>query len=267
MSVFAADLFVGKTVVVTGSSTGIGRNIALAFASVGANVVIHGRGASNNLAAVGQQLSSIGSSFKKVFGDFSSEDFHPEEFVADAWQQFGGVDVWVNNAGGDVLTGGMSEKTFAEKLQYLMQVDVTATLALSRTVGAKMATSESTNRQQFSIVNIGWDQAWIGMEGDAGDMFATTKGAIMSATKSLAHSLAPKVRVNCVAPGWIKTSWGESTSEYWDQRARKQALLKRWGTPADVANAVVFLASPAASFITGQIVNVNGGFNSYAETS
>lgn len=264
MSVFAPNLFAGKTTVVTGSSSGIGREIALAFAAVGANVVLHGRGPSAGLDAVAQEITSRGGQANSLYSDFSNADFDSTQFVDQAWGVFQSFDVWVNNAGGDVLTGEVSEKSFDEKLQYLLQVDVRATLGLSRAAGAKMAESDKV---EGAIVNIGWDQAWIGMSGDSGDMFSTTKGAIMSATKSLAHSFAPRVRVNCVAPGWIKTAWGETATEYWDQRAREQSLVNRWGTPADIAGAAVFLSSPAASFITGQVVNVNGGFNSYPPLS
>ena len=71
---------------------------------------------------------------------------------------------------------------------------------------------------------------------------------------------APQVRVNCVAPGWIRTSWGADASDYWDRRAQGESLLARWGTPEDVARAVRFLASPAAEFITGHTLPVSGGF-------
>ena len=111
-----------------------------------------------------------------------------------------------------------------------------------------------------SMVNIGWDQAEFGMSVDSGEMFATIKGAVMSFTRSLARSLAPRVRVNCVAPGWIKTEWGEHANTYWQSRATGESLLQRWGTPEDVANAVQYLACDLSSFLTGQIVRVNGGF-------
>jgi 3-oxoacyl-[acyl-carrier protein] reductase len=98
------------------------------------------------------------------------------------------------------------------------------------------------------------------MAGDSGELFAATKGAVMAFTRSAAQSLAPEVRVNCVAPGWIKTSWGERASQPWQDRAAAESLLARWGTPEDVAGAVEFLVSPAAEFITGQILPVNGGW-------
>ena len=103
------------------------------------------------------------------------------------------------------------------------------------------------------------------MAGDAGEMFAATKGAIMSMTKSLAQSLAPDVRVNCLAPGWIKTKWGESASGKWNQRATQESLMNRWGTPRDIANAAAFVSSDDADFISGQVIPVNGGFRYFHE--
>ena len=109
-------------------------------------------------------------------------------------------------------------------------------------------------------MNTGWDGAERGMAGDGGQLFAVAKGAIMAFTRSLAQSLAPEVRVNCIAPGWIKTAWGDDADERWQQRAADESLSRRWGVPEDVARAAVFLVSPAAAFINGQIVEVNGGF-------
>ena len=98
------------------------------------------------------------------------------------------------------------------------------------------------------------------MEGDSGELFAATKGAVMAFTRSLARSLAPSVRANCVAPGWVRTKWGAGASEQWQKRAIRESVLGRWGTPADIAAAVRFLVSPDAGFVTGQVVAVNGGF-------
>jgi 3-oxoacyl-[acyl-carrier protein] reductase len=106
---------------------------------------------------------------------------------------------------------------------------------------------------------MGWDQAESGMAGDSGELFAAVKGAVMAATRSLAKSLAPQVRVNCIAPGWIRTEWGEQASAEWQERAKRESLLDRWGRPEDVARVACFLASPAAEFINGHIIPVNGG--------
>lgn len=249
----------GKRALVTGSTTGIGRAIACEFARQGACVLVHGRSDSQNSQAVVALLQDLGVEAGSIFQDFS-QLFDYEDFVAKAFDQFGEIDIWVNNAGADVLTGELSELSLEEKLAHLHRVDVAASLFLSRAAGQRMKQAHKPNGTQ-TILNVGWDQAWQGMAGESGELFSTTKGAIMAMTKSLAQSLAPSVRVNCLAPGWIQTQWGEGASEYWDQRARSESLMDRWGTPKDVAKTAAFLASDAASFLSGQIVNVNGGFN------
>lgn len=179
------------------------------------------------------------------------------QFAEAAWQWRGGLDILVNNAGADVLTGEHEQLPFIEKLNLLWEVDVRSTLLLSRLLGTRMA-----SRGGGVIVNIGWDQAPHGMAGDSGQLFAATKGAIMSSTASLARSLSPCVRVNCVAPGWIKTAWGESASPQWQQRAVQESLMQRWGVPHDVAVVVRFVVSEDASFVNGQTIPVNGGWKS-----
>lgn len=173
-----------------------------------------------------------------------------------AWSWQSRVDLWVNNAGADVLTGDSARWSFHQKLELLWQVDVQGTIHLSREVGQRMKALPTGG----VILNIGWDQAEQGMGGESGEMFGAVKGAVTAFSRSLAQSLAPRVRVNTIAPGWIRTQWGEGASEYWQERAVRQALRGRWGTPEDVAAAAVFLASPAADFITGQVIKVNGGF-------
>ena len=106
---------------------------------------------------------------------------------------------------------------------------------------------------------MGWDQAETGMEGDSGQLFTAAKGAVAAFTRSLALSLAPAVRVNCLAPGWVRTAWGEGASERWQERVLRETPLRRWGTPEDVAGAARWLASPAAAYVTGQVIRVNGG--------
>ena len=249
----------GKTSVVTGSSSGIGRAIALQLAAAGANVLVHAGRNHEGAQQVALHARSHGVQSVSVTTDLSDLSTH-ETFVRDAWNWQNGVDIWMNIAGADVLTNDNAQLPFEEKLDSLWQVDVLATIHLSRLVGERM-------KQRFAdsasavIINMGWDQADRGMAGDSGQMFAATKGAVMSFSRSLAKSLAPQVRVNCLAPGWIKTAWGEQASDYWQQRAAKQSLLNRWGTPQDVANAALFLASPAADFITGQVIAVNGGMS------
>jgi 3-oxoacyl-[acyl-carrier protein] reductase len=244
----------GQVAVVTGASGGIGRAIALELARCGAHLVVHACRRIDAAEALAGQIRGLGREATVLLADLADSTARGGLAEA-AWSWRGGIDVWVNNAGADVLTGAASHWPFERKLQALWQVDVAATLALSRLIGPRMKAGG-----RGAIVNIGWDQAEQGMAGESGELFAAAKGAVMAFTRSLAQSLAPEVRVNCLAPGWIRTAWGEKASEYWQQRAARQSLRARWGTPEDVARAAAFLASPAADFITGQVIPINGGF-------
>ncbi|HUY90860.1 MAG TPA: SDR family oxidoreductase [Pirellulales bacterium] len=244
----------GLAAVVTGSSSGIGRAAALELAAAGAAVVVHGRRSRDAVEAVAEEIRARGGTAEALLADVA-DPADRERLVERAWQWRGRVDIWVNNAGADVLTGEAARWPYERKLEALWRVDVAGTMQLSRLAGARMKSAGSG-----AIINIGWDQAEHGMAGDSGEIFAAVKGAVTAFSKSLARSLAPAVRVNCVAPGWIKTSWGAQASTAWQRRAVGESLLARWGTPEDVAQAVRFLASPAAAFLTGQVLNVNGGF-------
>ncbi len=246
-----------KVAVVTGSSRGIGRAIALELAKQGAHVIVWGSGehSETNIAGVMDELAQLDVERHSVLADLNDLDA-TTRVIQQCWEWKNGVDIWVNNAGVDVLTGENATLDFFTKLDRLWHVDVVGAMHCSRLIGKRMqAVGHGT------IINIGWDQAWQGMEGDSGEMFSAIKGAVMAFTKSLAKSLAPDVRVNCVAPGWIKTAWGEEdASEYWHRRATGESLRDRWGTPDDIAKAVCFLASSDADFINGQVIPVNGGF-------
>ena len=261
--------------VVTGSASGIGRATAIQFAQAGYSVVLHTR---SNLAGLQRTAASIAKlSIPHVGTRCVSGDIRCPRVCRDlvqtafAWQD--GVDVWVNNAGADVLTGAASQLSFDEKLELLLDVDVRGTIRLSRFAAQRMlvtakrgdissgdSSSDEDSRALPSIINIGWDQAELGMEGTPGELFCTTKSAVMAFSRAFAMSVAPAIRVNCVAPGWIQTSWGASAaSPYWDQRARNEALLERWGTPEEVASTIFWLASEHAAFVNGQCLPVNGG--------
>ena len=243
----------GRTALVTGGTRGIGRAVALALADAGARVAIHGRSAAG-AEAVAAELEARGKYAGTFLADLG-DSAGVVGLVAAVERQLPAVDSVALVAGVDVLTGAAATWPFEKKLAALLQVDVVATMQMVRSLGRFMA-----EREGGSIVTIGWDQAATGMEGDSGELFAATKGAVMAFTKSAAKSLAPKVRVNCVAPGWIRTAWGEGASDAWQQRAVRESLLGRWGTPEDIAAAVHWLVSQRAAFVTGQVININGGF-------
>lgn len=243
----------GKRAVVTGASSGIGRAIALELARAGAELAVHCRSALEQARQTADECGRSGPAAQVFCADLGIEA-ELSAFVERVFADGAPPEIWVNNAGVDLLTGPDSKLDYAAKLDRLLSVDVRATTLISRDVGRRMR-----ERGAGVILNIGWDQADRGMEGDSGELFAAAKNAIMGLTRSLAVSLAPQVRVNCIAPGWIRTRWGEQASEAWQARVLRETPLGRWGTPEDVAKVARFLVSPEAAYVTGQVINVNGG--------
>ena len=227
----------GTRALVTGSTSGIGAGIALAFENAGGEVVRHGR--------------RSGPAERYVSADLS-DPLQVDRLADEAWGD--GLDILVLNAGADTLTGDAAKWSFDQKLDALLAVDLKSTMRLARNIGGRMKA-----RGRGCVITVGWDQAETGMEGDSGELFAAVKGAVMCFTRSLALGLAPEVRVNCVAPGWIRTAWGETASAAWQERVRRETPLGTWGLADDIAAAAAWLASPAAAFVTGQTIRVNGG--------
>lgn len=246
-----ADL-TGKRIVITGSSSGIGAAIAKECAIAGADVVMSYRRSHRSAAQVAENIAAVAKT-PSVYAVDVANSASRKAFL-DQCLQAGPIDALVNNAGADLLTGELKQADFSVKLKMLLDVDVTGSVEMS-----KLFAEHFIEQGQGSILNIGWDQSDRGMDGDSGELFATAKNAVMGFTRSLAVSLAPAVRVNCISPGWIKTAWGENTSDYWHERVMNETPLKRWGLPEDIASMARFLLSDQASFITGQVVNVNGG--------
>ena len=243
----------GYRTIVLGSTSGIGRAVALALAEAGADVIVHGRSSHNAAETVVGAIRDRGRRGAVLMADLADRAAG-DRLVEEAWSLWGGLDAWLHLAGADTLTGSAARLPFDEKLDLLWAVDVVATIRLCRAVGRLMK-----SQGRGAIVTMGWDQAETGMEGDSGELFAASKGAIMAFTRSLALSLAPTVRVNALAPGWIQTEWGETASQAWHDRVLRETPMARWGTPEDVAQVAGFLVSPAAEFLTGQILRINGG--------
>ncbi|QDT52888.1 3-oxoacyl-[acyl-carrier-protein] reductase FabG [Caulifigura coniformis] len=244
----------GRRILVTGSSSGIGRAVALELADAGADVILHGRKATGPIEDVAAEIAKRGGRVEIRPKNLLTADGAAELLSEEAWATWGGLDGAVLNAGVDLLTGESRSLPYEEKLDRLLKVDVRASVVMGRSIGDRMK-----EQGHGSILTIGWDQADRGMEGDSGELFAVAKNAVMGFTRSLAVSLAPKVRVNCIAPGWIRTAWGDGTSQAWHDRVLRETPLARWGTPEDIARLARFLLSDDASYLTGQVLNANGG--------
>ncbi len=239
----------GLRTVVTGASSGIGRAIALAFAATGARV---GLGFWRSSEAAQALAGELGPGHPPLQADLSTPE-GCESIVDEAFTALDHVDVWVNNAGADVLTGEAGGWPAERKLEALLELDLKGTIRCSRLVAARM-------RPGSCILNMGWDHATMdGMAGDDTQLHAAVKAAVLGFSKSFARSVAPDVRVNVLCPGWIETAYGAGADRDFYAEIAANTPLGRWGRPADVASAAVWLASPAASYVTGQAVNINGG--------
>ena len=154
-----------------------------------------------------------------------------------------------------MLTGDAAGWDWERKLDLLLAVDLKGTIACSYAAGAVMREQAGGG----AIVNMGWDHVTSGMAGADPELFSAVKAGVLAYSKSLARALAPAVRVNVLCPGWIETAFAQQADDGFRRSVAEATPLRRWGTPADVAAAALYLASPGAAFITGQAINVNGG--------
>ena len=229
----------GLCAVVTGASSGIGRAIAAGFVGAGAQV------------GTGHWHSEPPDLGVPLRADLATAD-GCAAFVEAAFAALGEIHIWVNNAGADVLTGDAASWPDERKLDALLELDLKGTIRCSRLVAPRLADGGC-------ILNMGWDHATTGMAGGNPELFSAVKAGVLGFSKSFARSVAPRVRVNVLCPGWIETAFGAGADPEFRASVAESTPLGRWGTPDDVARAAVWLASPDAAFITGQAINVNGG--------
>ena len=244
----------GKVVVVTGGSSGIGRAIARRCAGAGADVLISYRRNRQGADETAGELAATGRRVEVLQADIAREE-GIATLAREARARFGRVDAWINNAGADILTGEGGRLTPLEKLDLLLAVDVRGTVMASW-AAAKLMQEQG---RDGVIINMSWDHANLGMAGENPVLYSVAKGAVMSFSKSFAREVAPDIRVNILAPGFIETAFGEDANPRFRNQVVERTPLKRWGTPDDVAAAALFLASDEAKFMTGQTIVVNGG--------
>ncbi len=245
-----------KAAVITGASSGIGKAIALAYAAAGAQVIVNYRRSQAAARQVADEIARRGGQAWAVQADISRQQ-EVESLLAEAIRRMGQVDIWVNNAGADILTAGNAGQSRLEKLHALLQVDLQGTMLCSWAAAAYMQARGAGN-----IINMSWDQALQGYQGENPQLFAAVKAGITAFSKSLARTAGPAIRVNTLAPGWIQTAFAESgmDANYYRQRCA-EIPLGRFGRPEEVAAAAVFLASEDSAYMTGAVLNVGGGFN------
>jgi 3-oxoacyl-[acyl-carrier protein] reductase len=250
----SAPSLTGRTVLVTGGSSGIGKAIALAAARAGADVAITFRANAEGAEEVQRAIGALGRRTSALHLDLASAA-SLADLGASARRALGRVDVGINNAGADILTGDGAALSRIEKLDRLIAVDLRGTMLASWQAAEMLGAQDGGG----VIINMSWDHVLIGMAGLNPELYAAVKGGILAFSKSLARSVAPRVRVNVIAPGFIETGFGEAAGDEWRRAVVESTPLRRWGTPEDVAGAAVYLASPAAAFLTGQTILVGGG--------
>ncbi len=241
-----------KIALVTGASSGIGLSIAIALAQAGATVACHGN--SRPAEATAETIRKAGGSASSFSADLSYPTGAAKLFDA-AIAQYGHIDILINNAG-IILRHDAVDYPF-EDWQKVMQVNLNSVFQLSQLVGRDLIARSAPGK----IVNIASLLSFQG--GIRVPAYAASKGGVSQLTKALANEWASKnIQVNAIAPGYIAT---DNTTALRNDETRNRQILERipagrWGDPSDIAATAVFLASPAASYITGAILNVDGGW-------
>lgn len=243
-------LLEGKTAIITGASRGIGKSIAEVFAKNGANVAFTYSASAESAMALENELNKLGIKAKGY--QSNAADFNQSEsFVNSVIEDFGSVDILINNAGitKDNLLMRMSEEDFDKVIEVNLKSVFNMTKAIQKTF---------LKQRSGSIINM---SSVVGVKGNAGQAnYAASKAGVIGFTKSIALELGSRnIRCNAIAPGFIETEMTAKLNPDVVQGWRDSIPLKRGGSPEDVANACLFLASDLSAYVTGQVMNVDGG--------
>ena len=252
----ALDLFRldGKTAIVTGGGRGLGRYMAEALSDAGASVVLCSR-KKEPLTEVQREIEAGGGRALAVEFDVTDEE-SVEGVVSAAAESFGSVDVVVNNSG--ATWGAPPEEMPLERFDQVMRVNVRGTFLMSQAAGRRMIETGAGG----AIINISSVAGLVGGHPDYMQTvgYSSSKGAIISMTRDLATSWAQRnITVNAIAPGWFPTRMSRGLIEKFEEEMLANIPLGRFGAPEDLKGVVIFLASPAASYVTGQTIVVDGG--------
>ncbi len=245
-------LLEGKNAIITGGSRGIGKGIAQVFAQHGANVAFTYNSSAQSAEELAKELEGMGVKAKAYQSNAASFK-EAQELVDKVNEDFGSIDILVNNAGitKDNLLMRMSEEDFDKVIEVNLKSIFNMTKAVQRTM---------LKQRNGSIINM---SSVVGVTGNAGQAnYAASKAGIIGFSKSMAQELGSRnIRTNVVAPGFIETEMTEKLDEKTVQGWREAIPLKRGGKPEDIANACVYLGSDLSSYVTGQIIHVDGGMH------
>ena len=239
-----------KNVIITGASRGIGKGIAIEFAKNGANIAFTYSRSSEAALKLEKELNDLGIIAKSFKSDASNFD-ESHKLVEDILKTFDSIDILINNAGitKDNLLMRMKEDDFDSVIEINLKSVFNMTKAVQRTM---------LKQRNGSIINM---SSVVGIKGNAGQTnYAASKAGIIGFSKSVALELGSRnIRCNVVAPGFIETEMTAKLEENVVNEWRKSIPLKRGGTPLDIANVCIWLGSDMSSYVTGQVINVDGG--------
>lgn len=244
--------FKDKVVLVTGSSRGLGRSIAVSFAKEGANVIINYSRNEMDASVAYDVISSYGKKCLCIKADVS-KDREVKAMIDKVIEEFGRIDVLVNNAG-IAIDAEFEDKTI-ESWQQTLNTNVLGPFLTSKYVGKIM-----TKQQYGKIINISSTNGINTIFPYSAD-YDASKAALINLTKNLAIQYAPYINVNSVAPGWIDTVMNSSLPNSILREEKNKILLKRFAEPEEISNVVLFLASDKARYITGEVISADGGLS------
>ncbi len=239
-----------KTVLITGGSRGIGKEVALIYAENGYNVIVNYVSDKTDVTGLKKELEKKGITSLIIKADVSKEE-EVEELVKQAIEKFGKIDVLVNNAG--ITRDNLLMRMSKEDFDKVIEINLKGTFLVTKAVAKYMM-----KKRQGSIINL---SSVVGVTGNAGQCnYAASKAGIIGFTKSIARELASRnIRANAVAPGFIKTDMTNVLSDTIKDSINNQIPLKRMGTAKEVAELIYFLGSEKSEYITGQVINIDGG--------
>lgn len=241
-----------KIALITGASKGIGKSTALLFAKEGAKIVVNYASSKKEACSVVDEIKKIGSEAIAIKCDVSKED-EVKEMINQTISKFGKIDILINNAG-VVFDVPFFEKT-VEQWKRTMDVNLLGTFLCS-----KYASKQMLKKNNGKIINISSSNGIDSFSPDSMDYDASKAGVIIL-TRGLAKELAPNIQVNSVAPGWVNTEMNKDLPQDFVEEETEKIYLKRFAKPEEIAKSILFLASDDASYITGSILKVDGGYD------
>ena len=255
-----------RRIAIVGAGGGIGRALVSRFRNEDAALMLTANGSWDALADA--SAAAVAS------GDFASirlfrcDLANPAEttrladaMVAAAAESSSGLDAFAYAAGLDLSSQESKSTPFDARFARAWQIDVASCATLARAIGCAMRDAARDDYPAPTILLFGWDGAERGLEGETGAIYGACKSAVAGFARALAQTLAPRVRVNVLAPGWVETRWGTNAPSEWKRRGANDSMLGRWADPTEIADVAKFLMTDASSFVNGQTIVANGGFS------